>query len=141
MNALVENDASRDHSEFMQDSSALDSFFLDTVEDFLNSKYWIATINVNGFEVSFKLNTGAEVTTITEKSLELLGSSKLNQPIRNLCGPNRQPLSVRGSFSAHLHHGQYSCTHEVFVVKCLSQNLLGLPAIKDLHLLTVVNSL
>ena len=49
MNALVENDASHDHSEFKQDSSALDSFFLDTVEDSLNSKYWNATIDVNGF--------------------------------------------------------------------------------------------
>jgi len=138
MNALVEND---DHSEFTQDSSALDSFFLNTVEDSLNSKYWTATIDVNGLEVSFKLDTGAEVTAITEKSLELVGSPKLNQPTRNLCGPNRQPLSVRGSLSAHLHQGQYSCTHEVFVVKHLSQNLLGLPAIKDLHLLTIVNRL
>jgi len=49
MDALVENDASHDHSEFTQDSSALDSFFLDTVEDSLNSKYWNATIDVNGF--------------------------------------------------------------------------------------------
>jgi len=36
-------------------------------------------------------------------------------------------------------HGKYSYTHEVFIVDQLSQNLLGLQAIKDLHLLAIVN--
>ena len=40
-----------------------------------------------------------------------------------------------------MHHGNHSCTHEDFVVEHLSQNLLGLPAIKDLHFLAIVNNL
>jgi len=42
-------------------------------EDSQNSKYWTATIHTNGSEVSIKLDTGAEITAITEKSFELLG--------------------------------------------------------------------
>ena len=136
---MVEDNIPLDQGESIQYSSALDSVFLDMVEDSQYAKYWTAIICVNGFEISFKLDTGAEVTAITEKSL-LLGSPQLNQPIRKLSGPNRQPLSVRGSLSANLHHDNY-CTHEVFVVGCFSQNLLGLPAIKDLHLLAIVNNL
>ena len=131
INTVVEDSIPLDQGKSTQYSSALDSFFLDTVEDSQNAKYWTAIICVNGVEISFKLDTGAEVTAITEKSVELLGSPQLNQPIRKLSGPNRQPLSVRGSLSANLHHGSHSCTHEVFVVEHLSQNLLGLPAIKD----------
>ena len=88
-----------------QDTSTLDSFFLDTVEDPQNSKYWTPTIFVNGSEVSFKLDTGAEVIAITEQTLELLGSPNLNQPIRKLCGSNCQPLAVWGSLLANLSHG------------------------------------
>ena len=51
MNAVVDNDIPLDKSESTQYSSVLDGFFLDTVEDSQNSKYWTVTINVNGFEV------------------------------------------------------------------------------------------
>jgi len=94
-------------TEPTQDPLTWDSFFLDPQ----NSKYWTATIFVNDSAVSFKLDTGAEVSTITEKSLELLGSPDLNHPVRKLCGPNHQPLAVRGSLFAHLRHGERSCTH------------------------------
>jgi len=91
-----------DHTqtEPMQDTSTLDSFFLDTVEDMQNSSYWTASIFVNGSAISFKLDTGAEVTAITEQTLESLGSPNLRRPNRKLCGPNRQPLAVQGSLSA-----------------------------------------
>jgi len=92
-------------------------------------------------KVSFKHNTGAEVTAITEKSLELLGLPSLICPIRNLCGPNCKPLPVRSSLSVNLHHGQHFCTHEIFVAKHLSQNFMGLPAIKNLHQLAIVNNI
>ena len=124
-----------------QDTLTLDSFFLDTVEDIQNSKYWTATIFVNGSAVSFKLDTGTEVTAITEQTLKLLESPNLNQPIRKLRGPNHQPLAVRGSLSANLSHGEHSCTLEIIVVKQFSHTLLGLPHIKDLYLLTIVNNL
>ena len=66
LNTMGENDAAYDQCESTQDSSTLDSFFLDTVEDSQNSKYWTTTINVNEFEISFKLDTGAEVSDITK---------------------------------------------------------------------------
>jgi len=65
---MVEDDISLDQGKSTQYSSAPDSFFLDMVEDYQNAKYWTAIICMNGFEISFKLDTGAEVTAITEKS-------------------------------------------------------------------------
>jgi len=61
-------------TEPTQDPSTVDSFFLDTVKDPQNSKYLTATVFVNDSSVSYKLDTGAEFSAITEKSLELLGS-------------------------------------------------------------------
>jgi len=52
--------------------------------------------------------------------------------------PNHQPLAVRVSLFAHQ---RCSCTHKIFVMKQLSHNLLGLPVIKDLHLLAIENNL
>ena len=77
INSVEWYDPSPEQSDSTHNSSALDSFFLDTVETSQYSKYWTATILVNGLKVSFKLNTGAGVTSITEKSLELLGSTSL----------------------------------------------------------------
>jgi len=65
-------------TEPTQDTSTLHSFFLDTVEDLHNSTYWTATIFINGSAISFKLDTVAEVTAITEQTLELLGSPNLS---------------------------------------------------------------
>lgn len=53
-------------TEPMQSTSILD-FFLDTVEDLQNSKYWIALNLVNGYAIPFKHDTGAEITAIIKQ--------------------------------------------------------------------------
>ena len=89
----------------------------------------------------FKLDTGAEVTVVGEKVLHSLDSKKqLQTPTKRLCGPDQTPLEVLGEIPVTLAYKNRSCKHPVFIVKNLQQNLLGLPAIKSLSLLTPIET-
>ena len=52
-----------------------------------NDSSWNATIQINGQSVVFKLDTGAEVTAITESTLTKLGNVQLRPAVKSLCGP------------------------------------------------------
>ena len=93
---------------------------------------------MNDVDLQFKLDTGAEVTAISEKAYKALGSPKTNQPVKNLCGPTNKSLKVIGRLTVSMTHKDHSCEQDIFVVSHLHHNLLGLPAIKALHLLTIV---
>ena len=62
-------------------------------------------------------------------------------PDKKLCGPNGVPLDLRGSLTVSISQKQHKCDQEIFVVKQLKHNLLGLPATKGLHLLPILNNL
>ena len=53
-------------------------------------------------------------------------------PDNKLCGPNSVPLDFRGSLTVTLSQKQHKCDQDIFV------NLLGLPAIKGLYLLSAL---
>ena len=72
---------------------------------------------VNNQMMTFKLDTGAEVTALTEPAF-------LNQPLKD-----RAPSPSSK---------EKTCIHNAFLVRDLEQNLLGLPAIQDLNLLAKV---
>ena len=57
-----------------------------------------------------------------------------------MSGPERQHLRVRGKFNAKVTHKGLSSYHDIFVVKSLSQPLLGWPAIQALNLVHIVNN-
>ena len=69
--------------------------------------------------MTFKVDTGPEVTTISQSSLRRLGSIRLLKPLKGLNGPAGERLSVEGEFQATFQHGNQEC----------KANLLGLPAI------------
>lgn len=66
---------------------------------------------------------------------------ELQSPSKRLCGPDNQPLDVIGELSATLTYRDRQCTHPVYVVRKLQQNLLGLPAIQSLSLLAHVDTM
>ena len=82
---------------------------------------------------------GAKVTAITESTLAKLGNVKLSPVTKSLCGPDRKPLNVIGRLNATLSSTNHQCDHEVYVIQLLKHNLLGLPAIKELHLLAQID--
>lgn len=113
--------------------------FLDTVTD--NRKNaWISSITINGTKMPFKLDTGAEVTAVSKETWERLGKPTLQPPSKQLFGPAQHPLQVLGQFYCHLTHTGRESQQQVFVVKQLQTNLLGLPAINALQLAVRMDS-
>ena len=114
--------------------------FLDTIRT-VGDKSWTSFVNVNGQRQKFKLDTGAEVTAISEATFQSLPGAQLNPSNKTLCGPDRKPLKVLGTTNVKLSVGSASCEQSVYVLQTLTSNLLGLPAIVALQLLTRVDSL
>jgi hypothetical protein len=80
------------------------------------------------------LDTGAEVTAISEKTHGALGKPQLSTPTKILCGPSQQPLKTLGQLIGKISHKMKTAEQHVFVVRGLKTNLLGLPAIIALGL-------
>ena len=101
---------------------------------------WSITLQLGRKDVSFKLDTGAEVTAISDSLYKLLGRIKLQKPSKILHGPARQTLDVLGQFTETLTYKNKSVSQAVFVVRGLKCNLLGFPAITSLQLLNRVDA-
>ena len=69
------------------------------------SKAWLKTVKLLGKEVVFKLDTGAEVTVVSEKVFFTLSTGKLEKPSKVLYGSAGQKLEVFGQFEGNLSHG------------------------------------
>ena len=80
------------------------------------------------------MDTGAEVTVVSEETHRILGSPHLEEPSKVLYGPGHKPLSVRGKFISTLAYKERAVQQPVYVVKGLQKDLLGLPAITGLNL-------
>ena len=78
---------------------------------------------------------------ISDKALKSLRVKELQSSTKRLFGPDQRPIDVMGEFSTTLSYKERSCVHPVFVVGKLQQNLLGLPAIRALNLLTQVDGI
>ena len=100
---------------------------------------WVVDLEVRGHIIPFKLDTGAEVTAITEQKYHRLGQPKLSSPSRVLYGPAHQPLSILGELDAKLRKGERSTVGAVYVVEGLKCNLLSLQMLTELQLLRRVN--
>ena len=117
----------------LTESVTEEPIFLGAISEEQNSP-WQISILVENKPVQFKLDTGAQVTAITERTYSTLGASSLKKPSKILYGPARQRLDTIGQFTTRLHHGTKVAKQTVFVVRGLQQNLLGLPAITELQL-------
>ena len=114
--------------------------YLDTVEN-TNGNMWELQVRIGQNSIKFKVDTGAEVTVLSEATWNSLNQIELLQPPdTTLCGPDRTRLIVLGKISLTLTHKESCCTQPVYVVKNITNNLLGFPAIKALKLLSHVQS-
>ena len=95
---------------------------------------WSSKISVGGKELTFKLDTGAEVTVITEEAHRMLEMPKLQKPSKALYGPTSTALRTLGQFTSTLSVNNKTSEETIFVVQGLKTNLLGLPAITSLQL-------
>lgn len=77
-----------------------DTAFLDVMTGDQNSS-WTEEIYVNNHSIQFKLDTGAEVTAVSEKVFANLKNIKLQKASQVLLGPAQQKLEVLGRFDGH----------------------------------------
>ena len=95
---------------------------------------------VNGIMVPFVLDTGADVTVITEETFAKLASPQ-SRPTKVLKGADGRILTVICGTSLHMTTKQRNSTElEAFVVKGATNNLLGKQEIRDLHIIKVVGN-
>ena len=111
--------------------------FLDTIEG-AQENIWEIKVLVEDKLIIFKVDTGAEVTVISEQAWKSLQSDKpLQNPNTFLCGPDRTRLTVLGKIILTLTFNEKRYQQPVYVVKNVAKNLL---AIKALSLLSHVDS-
>ena len=100
-----------------------------------DGNFWTCGIRVNGQGMSFRVDTGAEVTVISEDVSKALGLGTLQPSTKKLHGPDHSPLEVVGQATVRLAYKGKQCTQAIFVLRKVKHNLLGLPAICALHVL------
>lgn len=99
------------------------------------------TVKVNGSDITFKVDTGAEVTAISETAFKKLNcQEQLQPPLKTLMGPSQQPLPVKGQLKAQIRCKDRSTTQPIYVVSNLKNNLLGLPALTDLQIVSQIDA-
>jgi len=88
------------------------------------------------------VDTGAKVTTLNEETFCAFSNQlpQLQKSLHILRGANRSPLDVVGKSQMTLTYNDKASIQRVFVVRELQHNLLGLPAIKDLEIITRINA-
>ena len=116
----------------------LDTNYLETA----GGNAWKVEVKVNNSKVPFKVDTGAEVTAMSESAWRSLHNvPQLHATKCVLGGPDSKPLSVMGVVSVTLSFKQSTCDQKVYVIKDLKNNLLGLSAIKGLNILQQVDAI
>ena len=101
----------------------LDSAFLGTLSPEEQSS-WSAEIKIKDQVIPFKLDTGAEVTAISEETYQQLGNIPLEKSTRVIYGPSRTKLEVRGQIVENLSYAGKSSMQTLFVIRNLRTNLL-----------------
>ena len=115
------------------DSSAFLGAFYDT------SSAWTKKTFVAGTPVIMTVDTGADVTAISEEDFSTIRPKpQLDISRRVLRGPDGKRLHVLGAFNAKMSFDSRfdrSSRHTVYVIGGLHTSLLGRPAIQALHVL------
>ena len=142
----------RDHYQSMCKTSKLaqveaqpeEEQFLGTLEQSpvpVTTNPWEVYLTLNGVPVLFKIDTGADVSAISEATFNQLEGVSLVHSDRHLSGPSQFQLQVTGKFTATLKYGTKEAKENIFVVKKLQRALLGRSGIESLHLIARINSL
>ena len=121
-------------------ASSVQAVFIDTLGDTnLDKSPWKQSLSLNGHQIHFKLDTGADVTVIPLSVYKQLKNTTLRYPEKILYGPGNQKLLVRGCFLGTLRPGRKEVKQDIYVLPELQVPLLGRPAIESLSLLQRVD--
>lgn len=108
-----------------QEEVTLDDVYLDTVTSEQETA-WHLTVLLEQTKVCFKMDTGAEVTAISDRVYKSIPSHPILQPAnRALLGPARQKLNVLGQFQGTLTANSESCKQTIRICDQRSKQLLA----------------
>ena len=96
---------------------------------------WTILLKVRQVQIRFKIDTGADVTVISEAVYGQLGNPPLTKCTKKLFGPGKKQLNVIGSLTETVINNSETAVEQIYVVKGLDRCLLGRPAILKLGLL------
>ena len=97
--------------DLVTEETHLDSAFLGP----LGQTSWTVDITVNGAFLTFKVDTGAEVTAIFEQAYRTLGTiCKLEKTSKTLFGPTKVSLHVMGQMQATVRDAEHTCQQTVY---------------------------
>ena len=118
------NDVSEEEAS---DNELCDTVFLNTIGSNKDDKSWMSKIRVNDHEVCFKLDTGAEVSVLTEETMNSLrvDRKQLKKSTKRLMGADKTPLNVTCEFVACLEYKGRKTEQTMFVVKKATKEPLG----------------
>ena len=96
---------------------------------------WRIVLNINGNEISFKIDSGADVSVIPERIKNKLGIDVKIKAEPRLFSADRRELRVLGISIINIVYNGKECSQEFYVVKDIHESLLGRPAIEALELI------
>ena len=133
----------RDIEEAERQDEFLGGIHVDSADANTTTSPWVTQININDRVVNFKIDTGADVTVISDKEYDSVKDGPLSPANKALNGPSQETLEVCGQFTAELQHTatRAKAKQEIYVVKRLTKPLLGRPAITALNLVALVGGL
>ena len=102
-----------------------------------------AILQVNGKQLGFKIDTGADVSVITEKSYKSLKPKQsLKSTNKVLMGPCKYQMKCLGMFKSDVYTSLTGkkITKDMYVIKDLERSLLSRRAAMELGLVSHVNA-
>ena len=95
--------------------------YLDTVEG-NKQNIWAIMIQIQGKPIVVKVDTGAEVTAISDSTWKLLNIAKpLEKTKISLYGPDKTHLKILGKINLTLSHHEKCCKQDVYIIKDLKE--------------------
>src|SRR5277367_1711842 len=125
------------------DSGGTRDVFLGSISgDGSESTKWQVNVQVGGLPISFKIDTGAEVSAIPLPYYSEERHGPLLMPLRRLYGASNQTITTVGMVRVDLQVKEHRARNQLlYVCRDLRQPLLGQPAISALRLVARVDEI
>lgn len=117
----------------MSNSEQLDGKIFSTSDSNRPDGKIVSTLKVNGMDVDFTLDTGADVSTVTVETSKTLGLDLANSD-RHLSGADGSSLNVKGFSKVCLESTSKTVNAPIYVLRGSKRNLLGRSELKKLDL-------
>ncbi len=117
-----------------------DIAFLGTVSTEQSDAHWLIKPKVNDSDVLFKVDTGADVTVVSEELFKEENFGKLQKTSKILLGPGQDSLQVKGLCTVKISTKSKTTTKDIYVISGLKMALLGRPAIHALGIISRIDT-